>query len=134
MEYTAAWASVLFRADSMPDSNRSNSRFLAQFYDSRKLLSYLTGATLAIPVDDIKKISRVLQRDSVVVIPEGEGAIIKLDGFTLHLVPSFVGAGVKQLQFALTRTALGNPIYQFGQKSQLRFGPGPIAVWNFNWP
>ena len=134
MQYTAKGAESQFAVDSLPATNLSNSRFLAAFFDPKKLFSYLTGATLAIPVDDIKKISRVLQRDSVTVIPEGEGAIIKLDGFTLHLVPSFVGAGVKQLQFALTRTALGNPIYQFGQKSQLRFGPGPIAVWNFNWP
>jgi hypothetical protein len=84
------------------------------------------------PVDDIAKIVRVLQRDGVTVLVEGEGAIIKLDGCTLHLIPSFVGAGVKQLQFALTHTAAGNPLYRFGPKSQLRFGPGPIAVWDFN--
>jgi hypothetical protein len=133
-QYSELTAQRLAQTDSLPASNLGMSRFLAPFYDSRRLFSYLSGATLAVPVDDIKKISLVLQRDSITVIPEGEGAIIKLDGFTLHLVPSFVGAGVKQLQFALTRTAVGNPIYQFGQKSQLRFGPGPIAVWNFNWP
>jgi hypothetical protein len=134
VQYTAKEAQAQFVVDSLPATNLSNSRFLGPLFDPKKLFNYLSGATLAIPVDDIKKISRVLQRDSIAVIAEGEGAIIKLDGFTLHLVPSFIGAGVKQLQFALTRTALGNPIYQFGQKSQLRFGPGPIATWNFNWP
>ena len=73
----------------------------------------------------------MLARDNVPVLPEGEGAIIRLDGFTLHLVPPWTGAGVKQLQFALTRPLLANPIYRFGPQSQLRFGPGPIAVWDF---
>lgn len=133
-EFGDAMARVATGLDSLPEANRSNSRFLAPYFDPKKLLSHLTGATLAVPVDDIKKIGRVLTRDGITVVAEGEGAIIKLDGFTLHLIPSFVGAGVKQLQFALTRAAVGNPIYQFGPKSQLRFGPGPIAVWDFKWP
>ena len=134
MEYSAEAARARAQVDSLPESNLAGSRFLAPFFDSQRLFVQLTGATLAFPVDDIAKIVRVLERDAVTVIPEGEGAIIKLDGFTLRLIPSFVGAGVKELQFALTRTALGNPIYQFGPKSQLRFGPGPIAVWSFKWP
>lgn len=130
-QYPDGLMKLLAATDSLPPSNRSNARFLAHFYDPRKLLSYVSGATLAIPVDDIAKIVAVVTRDGVTVFAEGEGAIIKLDGFTLHLIPSFVGAGVRQLQFALTRTAVGNPIYRFGPKSQLRFGPGPIAVWDF---
>lgn len=131
LQYSADAVRRQFAVDSLPATNLTNGRFLTRFYDPKKLFSYLTGATLAIPVDDITRISRVLQRDGVTVFAEGEGAIIKLDGFTLHLIPSFVGAGVKQLQFALTRTAIGNPVYRFGPKSQLRFGPGPIAVWDF---
>jgi hypothetical protein len=134
MQFDSASASRAAVRDSLPADNRTLVRFLAPYFDRTRLLSALTGATLAIPVDDIKRISRVLERDSVTVVAEGEGAIIRLDGFTLHLIPSFVGAGVKQLQFALTQTAVGNPIYQFGPKSQLKFGPGAIAVWNFNWP
>jgi hypothetical protein len=133
-QFDVAAAKRMAQRDSLPDDNRTLARFLAPHFDRTKLFSALTGATLAIPVADIEKIVNALRPIGVSIVIEGEGAIIKLDGFTLHLVPSFVGAGVKQLQFALTRTAVGNPIYQFGQKSQLRFGPGPIAVWNFNWP
>lgn len=132
MEYGAAAARERARVDSMPEADLATSRFLAPYVDADRLLSYLTGATLAVPTADIATLSRVLVRDHVAVFPEGEGAIIRLDGFTLHLVPSYVGAGVKQLQFALTRTAIGNPIYRFGPRSQLRFGPGPIAVWDFD--
>ena len=132
MEYAAFLVRDRARIDSLPPSDLATSRFLAPYFDRRRLFAFLTGATLAIPVADIAKVSRVLARDGVTVIAEGEGAIVKLDGFTLHLIPSFVGAGVKQLQFALTRTAVGNPIYRFGPWSQLRFGPGPIAVWDFS--
>ena len=131
-ESSATDAQQRFPADSLPPGNVSNSRFLAQYFDPRKLFSHLTGATLAIPVDDIARISRVLERDGVAVVHDGEGAIIKLDGFTLHLIPPYRGAGVKQLQFALTHAAPANPTYRFGPKSQLRFGPGLIAVWDFD--
>jgi hypothetical protein len=132
MQYSEAMAKRLAQVDSLPPGNRTNARFLAPYYAPRRLLSHLTGATLAIPVDDIAKIARVLERDSVTVLHEGEGVIIKLDGFTLHLIPPWTGAGVKQLQFALTRDVAANPVYRFGPHSQLRFGPGPIAVWDFN--
>jgi Family of unknown function (DUF5829) len=122
------------RGDSLSDDNFATSRFLAGMYDPKKLFNRVTGATIAIPVGDIRTIVAALETDGTKVAHEGEAATIFLDGFTLHLVPSFIGAGVKQLQFALNQTAVGNPIYQFGPKSQLRFGPGPIAVWNFNWP
>lgn len=131
MQYDQNISSMLAEIDSLSVTNLSNTRFLARYYDSHKLFEYLTGATLAIPVDDIAKIAAVLERDSVTVLHEGEGAIIKLDGFTLHLIPPWTGAGVKQLQFALTREAAANPVYRFGPHSELRFGPGPIAVWDF---
>ena len=131
VEYTSAGARRLAVTDSQPESNLSNARFLAPYYDSHRLFEYVSAATLAVPVEDIAKIARVLERDSVTVLHEGEGAIIKLDGFTLHLIPPWTGAGVKQLQFALTREAAANPVYRFGPHSQLRFGPGPIAVWDF---
>lgn len=132
MQYGDAMATRLARFDSLPAANRTNVRFLARYYQPHRLLSHLSGATLAIPAADIAKIARVLERDSATVLHEGEGVIVKLDGFTLHLIPSWTGAGVKQLQFALTREAMANPVYRFGPHSQLRFGPGPIAVWDFN--
>jgi len=132
LQYTPAAAARQFTVDSLPATRLANSRFLSRFYDSNRLLAYLTGATLAIPVDDIAKIARVLRRDGVVVLAEGEGAIIELDGFTLHLIPPWSGAGVRQLKFALTRDVPANPVYTFGPHSRLRFGPGPIAAWDFN--
>jgi hypothetical protein len=131
MEYGAASVHAAARLDSLPDTNLSSVRFLAHFFDASRLFSYLTGATLAIPVADITRIVRVSQRDGVPVVVEGEGAIVKLDGFTLHLVPPFAGAGVRQLQFALMHGVGANPVYRFGPRSQLRFGPGAIAVWDF---
>ena len=131
LQHTAAAARQQFATDSLSETNRANARFLASFHDPKKLFSRLTGATLAIPVDDIAKIVAVLKRDNVHVTAAGEGAIVKLDGFTLKLVPPWTGAGVKQLQFALTRAAVANPTYRFGPRSQLRFGPGLIAVWDF---
>jgi len=131
LQYTSDAAKQQTAIDSLSETNRSSGRFLAQYSDPKKLLAYLTAATLAVPVDDIRKIVTILQRDGIPVVAEGEGAIIKLDGFTLHLIPSWNGAGVKQLQFALTHPAVANPTYRFGPKSQLRFGPGLIAVWDF---
>jgi hypothetical protein len=132
MEYRADAARYLSQTDSVAPTNLSNARFLRRNFDRTKLFSQLTAATLAIPVDDIARIARVLARDSVTVLHEGEGVIIRLDGFTLHLIPPWTGGGVKQLQFALTREVVANPVYRFGPHSQLRFGPGPIAVWDFN--
>lgn len=132
MQYGDAMATRLAQFDSLPTANRTNVRFLARYYQPHRFLSHLTSATLAIPAADIAKIARVLERDSVTVLHEGEGVIVRLDGFTLHLIPPWTGAGVKQLQFALTREAAANPVYRFGPHSQLRFGPGPIAVWDFN--
>jgi Family of unknown function (DUF5829) len=131
MQYDQGDSKMLASVDSLPVSNLANSRFLAPYFDPHKLLAYVSSATLAIPTDDIAKIVGVLNRDGVTVYTEGEGAIIKLDGFTLHLIPPWAGAGVKQLQFALTRDVPANPVYRFGPRSQLRFGPGPIAVWDF---
>jgi len=131
MQYSAHTSARLAQVDSLPVTNLSNARFLARYYDRHRLFEYLSGATLAIPVDDITKIASALERDSVTVLHEGEGAIIKLDGFTLHLIPPWGGAGIKELRFALTREVTANPVYSFGPRSRLRFGPGPIAVWDF---
>ena len=131
MEYSRDAVQHVALTDSQSLVNLSGVRFFRHNFDPTKLLSQLTGATLAIPVDDIAKIVAVLKRDNVNIVADGDGAIVKLDGFTLHLIPPYRGAGVKQLQFALTRAAVANPTYRFGPKSQLRFGPGLIAVWDF---
>jgi hypothetical protein len=130
-QYDAATAAGLAATDSLPASNRTVARLLAPHFDSHRLFAYVTSVTLAVPVDDIRKTVALLQLDQVKVLPEGEGAVIDLGGITLHLVPPWSGAGVKQLKFALTRDDPANPVYRFGPKSQLRFGPGPVAVWDF---
>lgn len=130
-EWTAAAARGMTSRDSLPPGDITNRRFFARWFDSTKYMARVTSATLAIPVGDIARIAHVLKGDGVSVVAEGEGAIITLDGFTLHLIPPYRGAGVKQLQFALTHAAPANPTYRFGPKSQLRFGPGLIAVWDF---
>lgn len=131
MEFDSLASKRMAERDSMPEDNRTLARFLAPYADRTRLLSAVTGATLAIPVGDIQKIVAAFRTVSATIVTEGDGATIKLDGFTLKLVPPWAGAGVKQLQFALTRAAPANPTYRFGPKSQLRFGPGLIAVWDF---
>lgn len=131
MEYSAELARRAQPRDSLPASDRSRDRFLADRLVKDQLLAELTAATFALPVDDIAKISRTLDRAGVRVVAEGEGAVIMLEGFTLRLVPAWDRPGVRKLEFALNREALANPTYRFGPSSRLRFGPGRIAVWEF---
>ncbi|HEY4099350.1 MAG TPA: DUF5829 family protein [Gemmatimonadales bacterium] len=130
-EYRRTASESLSKTDSLPVSRLTVQRFLAPYFDSHKLLAYVSSATLAMPVDDIKHIVAVLRRDQLKVATEGEGAVIDLGGITVHLIPPWSGAGVKQIKFALTSDVPANPVYRFGARSQLRFGPGAIAVWDF---
>lgn len=132
MEYSAAMAQRLAQRDSLPDSDRSRDRFIAIHLMRDQLMAELVAATFALPVDDIAKVGRTLDRAGVTVIAEGEGAVIQLEGFTLHLVPAWDRPGVRKLEFSLNREALANPTYRFGPSSRLRFGPGRIAVWEFS--
>jgi hypothetical protein len=118
-------------SDALQPENRSMRRFLAARFDSTRFLARVSGATIAIPVEDIQKIVAALRADSVAMTLEGDGAKIALSGFDLHLVPPYGGAGIKQLKFALTHPAFGDPIYKFGLRSRLRFGPDAIATWDF---
>lgn len=131
MEYSAEFAKRMQVRDSLPPSDRSRDRFLATHLLKDQLLAEVTSATLALPVDDIARIRRTLDRADVRVVPEGDGAVIMLEGFTLHLLPAWDRPGVRKLEFALNREALANPTYRFGPISRLRFGPGRVAVWEF---
>lgn len=132
MEYSATMAQRMATRDSLPDSDRSRDRFIATHLMQDQLMAELVAATFALPVEDIAKVSRTLDRAGVLVIPEGEGAVIQLEGFTLHLVPAWDRPGVRKLEFSLNREALANPTYRFGPSSRLRFGPGRVAVWEFS--
>jgi hypothetical protein len=131
MEYTAEFARRMAPIDSLPESDRTRSRFLTPHLVKDQLLADLVAATFALPVEDIARISRTLDRAGGNVIPEGEGAVIQLEGFTLHLIPAWDRPGVRKLEFSLNREALANPTYRFGPSSRLRFGPGRVAIWEF---
>jgi hypothetical protein len=131
MEYSAALAQRTAQRDSLPASDRSRDRFIAVHLVPDQLMAELVAATFALPVDDIAKVTRTLDRAGVLVYPEGEGAVIRFEGFLLHLIPAWDRPGVRKLEFSLNREALANPTYRFGPSSQLRFGPGRVAVWEF---
>jgi hypothetical protein len=134
MEYAPEAARSLAIRDSLPESDRGRDRFLADRFDATRLLGDITAATLAVPVEDIARMVRALQRLNVEVIAEGEGAIVRLPGFTLRLIPAWERPGLRRLEFGLLREAAANPSYRFGPHSRLRFGPGRIAVWEFALP
>ncbi len=131
MEYSAAMARRMKQRDSLPESDRSRDRFIATHQLRDQLMAELVAATIALPVDDIAKVSRTLARAGVEVISGGDGAVIQLEGFTLRLLPAWDRPGVRKLEFSLNREALANPTYRFGPSSRLRFGPGRVAVWEF---
>jgi hypothetical protein len=134
MEYTLEASRALALHDSLPLGDLGRDRFLADRFDSTKLLGDLTSATLAIPVEDIAAVVRAVERMNGDVITEGEGAIIRLPSFTLRLLPAWERPGLRRLEFNLVRDATANPVFRFGPRSRLRFGPGRIAVWDFALP
>jgi hypothetical protein len=134
MEYTLEASRALAVRDSLPLGDLGRDRFLMDRFDSSKLLGDITGATLAIPVEDIAAVIRAVQRLGGEVISEGEGAIVRLPSFTLRLLPAWERPGLRRLEFNLVREATANPVFRFGQRSRLRFGPGRIAVWDFALP
>lgn len=134
MEYALEASRTLALRDSLPLGDRGRDRFLADRFDATRLLGDISSATLAIPVGDIAKLVRALERLGVGVIAEGEGAIIRLPAFTLRLLPAWERPGLRRLEFGLLREAPANPSYRFGPHSRLRFGPGRVAVWDFALP
>lgn len=131
MEYSAAMAGRAAVHDSLPLTDRSRYRFREGQFDDSRLLGDLTGATLALPAADLEKMQRTLRAAGVTVEAEGQGAVIRLDAFTLHLTTAWERPGVRRLEFALLREAVANPTYRFGPRTRLRFGPGAFAAWEF---
>lgn len=134
MEYTLEASRAQAVIDSMQPSDLGRDRFLVDRFDPTRLLGDITGATLAIPVDDIARMVLALQRLKVDVILEGEGAIVRVPSFTLRLIPAWERPGLRRLEFALLREAPANPSLRFGASSRLRFGPGRVAAWDFALP
>jgi hypothetical protein len=132
MEYTRAMAERAGLRDSLPASDRSRSRFLPMPWDSTRILRDVEGADIALPPEDIARIRLAIQRlGGATVAAEGEGAVIDLFGFRLHLLPAFGRPGVRRISFGLVRGVVANPTFRFGLRSKLKFGPGAAAVWDF---
>ncbi|MES2123682.1 MAG: DUF5829 family protein [Gemmatimonadota bacterium] len=134
MEYAAEAARSLSVRDSLPESDIGRDRFLASRFVDSLLLGDLTAATVAIPAADIATLMRTMQRLGVEVFTEGEGAVIRIPGFTLRLLPAWERPGLRRLEFSLLREAPANPSLKFGAHSRLRFGPGRVAAWDFSLP
>lgn len=132
IEYTTAMAERVAGRDSLPTTDRSRSRFLPTPWDSTRLVRDVEGAEIALPPMDIARIrDAILRLGGASVEPEGEGAVIVLYGFRLHLIPAFDHPGVRQVEFGLRHAVVANPVFRFGAQSKLKFGPGARATWDF---
>lgn len=121
--------------DSLPIDQQDRVRALRPHFASDRLFSEITGATLAIPIEEIRQLRGELRSGGVQVVDEGEGLVVMLaDGVRFRLVPAWNQPGLRRLEFYLTRAVPANPIYRLGQHSRLRFGPGRVAVWDFDLP
>lgn len=126
-----AFIALLATRDSLPLSDLSRTRLQRGSYAPSRLVADMTAITLALSESDIVLFRRALEATGAVLEGEGMWVVVRLDGFTLRLVPAYERPGLRRLEFALTRHVPGNPTYRFGTRSKLRFGPGPEAVWEF---
>jgi hypothetical protein len=134
-----AWHPALFQRlaawDSLPPEMADRARALRPHYDATRLFAEVTGATIAIPADEIVAMRRVLRSGGVAMVDEGEGLIVVLEGgVRFRFVPAWERPGLRRLEFYLTQPVAANPTYRFGPRSRLQFGPGRTATWDFNLP
>lgn len=121
--------------DSLPVDQQDRVRALRPHFAPERLFSEITGATLAIPVEEIRRLRSELRTGGAQVADEGEGLVVMLaDGVRFRFVPAWNQPGLRRLEFFLTRAVPANPIYRLGQHSRLRFGPGRVAAWDFDVP
>ncbi len=121
--------------DSLPDDFTNRARALASEYLPDRSFSELTGATLAIPATEIQQLRALLRSGGAEFVDEGEGLVLLLGaGVRLRFIPAWERPGVRRLEFHLTEAVPANPTYRLGPKSRLQFGPGRVAVWDFDLP
>lgn len=121
--------------DSLPVDQQDRVRALRPHFAPERLFSEITGATLAIPIEEIRRLRSALRAGGVPLVDEGEGVVVLLaDGVRFRVVPAWNQPGLRRLEFYLTRAVPANPIYRLGQHSRLRFGPGRVAAWDFDVP
>lgn len=118
--------------DSLPADDLSRDRFLEGRFRAKRPLQHLASATVAVPLAAIGAVTEALRRGGVRVDDEGEGVVLALEGFRLRLIPAWEHPGVRELAFTLVAPERANPVYRFGAKSRLRFGPGASALWEFH--
>lgn len=134
-----AWHPALFQRlvvwDSLPSEMADRARALRPQYDATRLFAEVTGATIAIPAEEIVALRRVLRGGGVSMVDEGEGLIVVLEGgVRFRFVPAWERPGLRRLELFLTQAMAANPTYRFGPRSRLQFGPGRTATWDFNLP
>jgi len=134
-----AWHPALFQRlaawDSLPPEMADRARALHPHYDATRLFAEVSGATIAIPADEIVALRRVLRSGGVSMVDEGEGLIVVLEGgVRFRFVPAWERPGLRRLELFLTHAMAANPTYRFGPRSRLQFGPGRTATWDFNLP
>lgn len=121
--------------DSLPEDFTTAARALAGEYLSDRIFSELTAATFAIPVTEIRRLREMLAAGGVAIADEGEGLVVLLEaGIRLRFLPAWERPGVRKLEFHLTAAVPANPTYRLGPRSRLQFGPGRVAVWEFELP
>lgn len=126
----------LAERDSLPADVMDRARAMQPHFAPDRLFAEITGATLAIPVEEIHRLrAALISGGAVAVVDEGEGLVVVLeDGLRLRLVPAWERPGIQRLEFYLTRSVPANPSYRLGPRSRFRFGPGRVAVWDFDLP
>lgn len=126
----------LAERDSLPADVTDRARAMQPQFAPGRLFAEITGATLAIPVGEIRQLrAALISGGTVAVVDEGEGLVVVLeDGLRLRVVPAWERPGIRRLEFYLTRAIPANPSYRFGPRSRFRFGPGRVAVWDFDLP
>jgi hypothetical protein len=92
---------------------------------------YLEAATIALPLEAIPEVDRLLRSAGATVYGEGQGLVVQFPSQRLRVVPAFGGTGPKELTFRLRREIAGDPTYRFGTRSRLKVGPGRRASWSF---
>jgi len=130
-EPEASFLAVLANSDSLGADDLSRERLLRVSYNPKRMLGDIVAATIALGESDIVLLTRGLVLSGASARSEPMATMVEIERSSLKFESSNSGAGIRRITLALTRQMPGNPTYRFGYRSVLRFGPGPVAVWEF---
>jgi len=132
MEYHPVWAARQAATDSASPSDITRRRFLKPFYDPKRLLRDVVGATVAIPRSELSKLAAELEVFGYVVTRRRDRVLAHGTQFDLIIVPATPSRrGLLDLRLALNRVKDGQREYRLGSRSLLRFDSGSNATWSF---